>query len=373
MPEAFLPSTPTQEPVASNNIGPALKCLGYSSKNVVTDANKPIKYPDDPFDHYQAIHKRLEAWDLHHIPFHTNADYSGPWVENVWAMHFQPSADSLNNTSFYNMFGPYIPLFIPWTDIWVQKPFGKYPKALYEGLKEVLRHDVIYITVSQNDDGLPGDTDLFQQLQNEYNIVIMSAGGYGHVPIPLLKQPEEVQAKIPMSKRTHLVSYVGGKFHAPNDMRRKMISIIGDDHYYKGKKWRSIMQDSKFSLCPRGFGRSSYHVMETLQMGLIPIQVYVDGDIPWLPYQSTILKNISFSTSLENLPTLITKLEQMPDSQIEKMELAIERLIKNYFTFDGVMVQIQRFLLDYENSDLICHELPNSPGSNREKWFPPAK
>jgi hypothetical protein len=54
------------------------------------------------------------------------------------------------------------------------------------------------------------------------------------------------------------------------------------------------MQTSKFSLSPQGFGRTSYLVIETLQMGLIPIQVYVNDDIPWM----TVLRNLSFSTPI---------------------------------------------------------------------------
>jgi len=244
---------------------------------------------------------------------------------------------------------------------------------LADALKEVLRHDVIYITVDQLDDGFPGDNDLFRQIQDEYNIVIMSAGGYGHVTVPLLKQPEELVPKIPVENRKHFISYVGSETNAPYDLRRNVISLIGRDHYYKGEGWRSVMQDSKFSLTPRGYGRTSYHVMEILQMGLIPIHVYSDGDIPWLPYSDTILLDLSFSTDLENLPKLIKELEDMPDSQIEQMEQRIEKLIPEYFTFEGVMLQIEKFLLpnSQEQSALTCRPLPEHPGTAIPKWFTP--
>jgi hypothetical protein len=217
----------------------------------------------------------------------------------------------------------------------------------------MLRQDVVYITINQNDDGLPGNDDRFQQLQDYYNIVVMSAGGYGHVPIPLLKQPEMILPKIPVHNRTHLVSYVGSRTHAPYRMRGRMIRMIGPQHFYKGDEWRSVMQDSKFSLCPRGYGRTSFHVMETLQMGLIPIQVYLDGDMPWLPYENTILQNVSFATSLGGLGELISKLEEMPNSQIEQMEQEIQGLIEDYFTFDGVMVQMEKIKSNSQNSELV--------------------
>ncbi len=123
-------------------------------------------------------------------------------------------------------------------------------------MKKLLRKDVMYITVSQNADGFVGRCTEFEQIQRDYHITILSAGGYGHVPIPLLKQPEKLRSTIPMDKRKHLVSYVGSDKNAPGDMRRKMIDQ-NNHFYYKGKQWREIMTTSRFSLCPRGYGRTS--------------------------------------------------------------------------------------------------------------------
>lgn len=353
-----------------SDIAPALKCLGYAS-DVVTfqHFNITIKYPKDPFDHFQEIHEKLSRWNLSHIPPHSGPQYQGPWIEDHWQQHFLSKAESLSNTNFSSVFGPYIPLLAAWTDIWVAGNYKYDDYELIKTLKEALRPTVLYITVSQNDDGFPGDNADFQQLQDAYNILVLSAGGYGHVPLPLLKQREEVLPKIPFNNRTHLVSYVGSREHSPRDMRFKMLDVVGYEHYFYGDGWRSVMQDSKFSLCPRGFGRTSYHVMETLQMGLIPIQVYLEEDIPWLPYAATILENISFATTVENLPALLTQLEQLSDNEIMRMEREIEGLISDYFTFEGVMKQIEQFMVNPEQSALVCQALPAHAGSNRKKYF----
>ena len=47
------------------------------------------------------------------------------------------------------------------------------------------------------------------------NILVLSAGGYGHVPIPLLKWMPEPLAKAPMASRQHLISFVGNTMHGP--------------------------------------------------------------------------------------------------------------------------------------------------------------
>jgi hypothetical protein len=48
--------------------------------------------------------------------------------------------------------------------------------------------------------------------------------------------------------------------------------------YYHGDDWKQVMRNSRFSLVPRGFGRTAYHLMETIQMGLIPVYIYLQDD-----------------------------------------------------------------------------------------------
>ena len=102
-------------------------------------------------------------------------------------------------------------------------------------------------------------------------------------------------------------------------------------------------------------------------MGLIPIHVYIQEDIPWLPYANSVLKNISFTTTVEELPHLIQELDQMPNSRIEQMEQKIEGLIEEYFTFEGVMKQIEQFMINPTSSVLECQPLPKHPGSKRHE------
>jgi hypothetical protein len=380
--------------VTTTFLRPALDCLGYAhpldhpSQPDDNNANnqsssigsKTIQYPPRPWDHYQDInHKVLAKWvGRQRVPYHHARGYQGPWMENYWQQYVQQQArTNLNNDNFHTVFGPYIPLIPAWTDIYVMGGYqGEAGEELAKALRQVLQLNVVYITVCQNDDGFPGHNRLFQQIQKEYNIVVLSSGGYGHVAIPLLKQTEKLAnnryRKVPVHLRHHLVSYVGSLQHAPQDMRSRMMNVVGYDgaHYYYGRRWRRVMQDSKFSLCPRGFGRTSYHVMETLQMGLIPIQVYLDNDIPWIPYP-TLLENLTFTTPLKDLPLLLERLEQIPESTIETMEREIAIMRPDYFTYAGVLNQIQLFMVDRDGSAALqCQQLPKHAGSNRRQYFP---
>lgn len=335
----------------------ALECLRQTKPNLPDQ----LCYPQDAFQHFRQIHHRLQQWAQHtdHVPFRA-ARYGGPWIENYWITHFQQELESKNNY-LPGVFGPYIPILIPWLDVWVTNGYT-YPKGLASALKDVLREDVMYITVSQNDDGFVGCCTEFDDIQSKYQITILSAGGYGHVPIPLLKQPENFRQKNSMEERKHLISYVGSDKHAPDRMREKLIAQKNFFYYYSiSDDWRDIMAESKFSLCPRGYGRTSYHVVETLQLGLIPIHVYLEGDRPWLPY-GDLMKDISYTVSNENLPDLITELSNMPDSEIERMEEKIKE-VRHSFTYEGVLEQISKFMLNPSSSELVCQALPSDSGT----------
>ena len=232
-------------------------------------------------------------------------------------------------------------------------------------MQNLLREDVLYITVSQNADGFVGRCEEFQHLQDKFHITVLSAGGYGHVPIPLLKQQEIRRPKIPLNEREHLISYVGSAKNAPNRMRETIVDME-NIYYYYGDNWRDVMRQSKFSLCPRGYGRTSYHVMEVLQMGLIPIQVYLGEDRPWLPY-GNLMKNISYAVAIEQLPNLIDELSNLNNSEITSMEFNIGKLRKEYFSFEGVIKQIPKFMLNPTTSDLVCQALAPDSGSAKPK------
>jgi len=104
------------------------------------------------------------------------------------------------------------------------------------------------------------------ELQDRYHITTISSGGWGHVAIPLIKQEEEIGDKIPLSEREHVFSFVGNTNTAPYGLRQR---AIDEEHvyHYRGGDWQSVMRSSKFSLAPRGYGRSSYRFSEVVQQG----------------------------------------------------------------------------------------------------------
>ena len=371
----------------------------------LTTPSLNLSYPEDAWDHYDEIQRVMQRW-LQSAPGferHGAAGYRGPWIENVWISHFERLAARARSRRrpLHSVFGPFVPLLVPFVDQWVQRggPSGyRYPVGFVEALLSVVRPSVAYIAVSQNDEGLTGKGEL--PMRRIPNVLVLSAGGYGHVPVPLLKQTEPRSDAVAMERRPLLVSYKGSLRNAPDRLRERMRDLVveaAEQHHFlyhvapsttgstqwwhlarwsQGlppfaerimsrlsgiESWRELMERSRSSLCPRGYGRSSYRLAETVQQGRVPIYVY--SDTPWVPYESRFRRELGYVTTLKRLPTLLRDLARHGNASINELaqrEAAAARLRTSHFTLPGVMRQIERFMLAPEKADLECRKLPSS-------------
>ena len=407
---------------------PAIQCLRQTAPSV------KLQYPLDALKHFKEIHKTilediLLPDGITNTKYHDYAGYSGPRIENYWISTFYEKhlPQIQNGTACLpNLYGPFIPLFIPWVEKFATDYAGY--TGFIRKVLPLLRKDVPYIAVSQNDEGIGGYG--LKVLDEFPNILVLSAGGYGHVPIPLLNQVEpplslddKNHLRIPIENRTSMINYVGKLVNAPRDLRKHMneilsfvstttaippstattpITIDTNDknstnvisrlfqrhpasvgpgkqqvplhptkmyEYSYSDNWRQIMANSFFSLVPRGYGRTAFHFMETLQMGLIPIQVY--SDLPWIPYANLLLGEdgddadaLVYATKLEDLQALVgyQLLPRLTKEYLERKEARILSLRESHFMPAGIMSHIQAFVsLDFkvqETTDLVCQKLP---------------
>ena len=329
-----------------------------------------LEYPVDAEEHFHEIRIALAPWAQHSgHQIHPNLGHPGPWIENFWISHFEEKLyDQESNSCLSDHFGPYIPLFIPWVDHWVATPW-RYPPGLLETLRSVLRPNVLYITLSQNAEGLTGKNEI--SMSSIPNILVLSAGGYGHVPVPLFAKPEPRNNYKHPQERKYDLTFVGTMGRAPHRLREVMHEQITNYNNsaeaantnqsalrymsYQGPDWRTVMADSRFSLAPRGFGRTAFHIVECMQMGLIPIHLY--ADIPWIPY-ADLFPQLGFVNHYDRgFTALLAQLQSLTAQQIVDRETRIVELRDSHFSLEGVMDQIRRFLLNQEN-DLRCQKLP---------------
>lgn len=145
-----------------------LECLALGRPHMVYNRSQYF-FPLDAEYHYQELFNKTAH--MRRADMHYYAGYEGPWIENHWIHTFQ----SLPLSAF----GGLIPIFAQWIDIEIRS-HPDYNRKRDE-LMAMIRPNVLYIALSQGDKGL-GNLPL-----RAPNILVLSAGGYGHIPIPLVR------------------------------------------------------------------------------------------------------------------------------------------------------------------------------------------
>jgi len=229
--------------------------------------------------HYNELLAEFLPYRTGLVPFVANG-YRGPWIENYWVDKFCCNRN-------LSAFGMLVPLFICWSDItvrWGNRNFTIVAQAIYKRL----RPDVLYVTVVQSDSGMYSAK--FAQFNNftaTRNILVLSAGGTGHVPIPLLQremaqggQPQWFAYNMSFSGwlatsrvRPTMVNAMikaaaentsgGGKVVVYNDVVGGIAPPSNDTSVFRmacnrnGVKWKDFMRATVLNTAPRGYGRTS--------------------------------------------------------------------------------------------------------------------
>ena len=348
-PSALEASTDEMTPLRAGGI--ALSCLRLTSPDLQLVG---FRNDVDAVAHFDAIQTMLRPWSQD-APGYTRTKvgtFQGPWIENVWIETFSRRWEAQGG-KLRDLFGDFIPLFVPWTDIFVAATY-KTPGGLIDALRRILRPDVAYITVCQNDAGLTGSGKL--QMSTIPNLLVLSAGGYGHAAVPLFKQGERPLGNLLRSEKW-LATFRGSET-APEAFRSAVKRVVEEAPARPGfasshqvdvgakkivSNWREQMRDTRVRLVPRGFGRTAYHLMETVQMGVVPLYVFPDGDQPWLPYPD-VFKHVGFASNLSCLPGVLAHVSTLSKQRIARRRAHAILSARTLYTLSGTMQQIAKFM-----------------------------
>lgn len=350
-----------------------------------------LEYPLDAEQHYEELLDKTLKYRSNIKP-HSYSGYSESWIENRFIDQFASLP--------FETFGGLIPLFVQWTDIHVHHitkvtkatktrfPMGNLPQntfvTLHQSILDVLRPTVLYVALSQDDQGL------FQLSTLAPNILSISGGGYGNIPIPLIKGTIDAQPIDDHIATTHTIARDNGHnstsswnhfigFYGnvrPALARSRLLQSFAEVmkqnlkysnqkvlYHYMGKEWISKISSTMFNLAPRGFGRSSFRLAEIIQIGRIPVYLY--DDVPWLPYEGTdiSLNKFGYVAGPKDYQHIVKTLEVHSKNATEmtKRFLLVQEIRKHY-TYEGVMEQLTSFFSDPFGSNggqLRCSRLPN--------------
>lgn len=203
-----------------------------------------------------------------------------------------------------------------------------------------------YFTVCQHDEApkhsLPPDTLIFslsQSCKNPNNI--------NPIPIPA------TCSSIPISEQTEnkniFASFVGSFTHP---IRHELYNICKNqpNYYFSGQNWNSVVQKSKlnehieitskskFCLCPRGYGNTSFRLYEAMQLGAVPVYISNDFFLPWsdeLDWNEFCV--IIDSKNLHDVPSILSSIS---NEKINEMSNKAKDIYYKYFTLDKTYTNI---------------------------------
>jgi hypothetical protein len=244
--------------------------------------------------------------------------------------------------------------FIPvcWTDIYL-----KAPQMLYQLQQDLNSLEISkkYFTVSQHDDAP------YQKFP--LNTIHFSAGGNltGSIPIPLICS--EIPNK-PILNKDIFCSFVGSVTtkgsewgNIANEVRMKMLEVlVGKSEYLlKPKNWSheikserqelflEITARSKFTLCPRGYGATSFRLYEAMQLGSVPVYIYYKK--PHLPFINDVnWHDICVLVDFNDIHNLDNILKSISDEKYNDMIKNIKEIYPKFFTLEGTCYNILKAL-----------------------------
>ena len=201
-----------------------------------------------------------------------------------------------------------------------------------------------YFTISQHDDapahGLPSDTLCFSAGGN--------AKGSNIIPIPLVcsKLPIQLVENMP---RKLLASFVGSNTHpirmnmfeackSSTNIAMYMRESAPNINNSEFEIFVNVTANSKFALCPRGYGLNSFRLYEAMQLQTIPVIITNDRYLPW----EDELNWDEFSVFIDEdqIPYIPEVLAGFSDEQVETMRTRLKEVYEEYFSLDGVYTNI---------------------------------
>jgi hypothetical protein len=239
-----------------------------------------------------------------------------------------------DHTDFEKVESPlaYLPVF--WTNYIVNHNYGRDASAMQRLQDFVGTIDQPWVTISQNDDGI-----IIDRSKLKVKTVSLNAGGEGDIPLPMCRTPIEYPMR---DKPKWFASFVGSVTNeaGKTNIRQEMIRVLGNKsefHFYPGYTgvlyYRDTMASSKFALCPRGYGKTSFRLYEALQVGTVPVYI---SDVHWLPFQRYVdWDKIAIIMTPDRIPSIHERLASISESVWKEMSDAGMRAWRDYFSFEG--------------------------------------
>jgi len=234
----------------------------------------------------------------------------------------------------------YLPIL--WTNFYLSRGNAEYDMSDLQYFLDSLDKTKKYFTILQYDDGILQNID-------HLDIIVYGAGGGGkkNVPrknlgieIPLICKPNP---NIKIRNKDILAGFVGalnGRHEVRDIMVKELLGqsgfFISNSLSYDG--FSEVMERNVFSLCPRGYGSTSFRICESLQYGSIPVYIF---DNPWIPWKNEFnFEDIGILIDKDNIKNIPDILKSKTDLDINRYLDNGKRIYKEYFDYTGCAKKI---------------------------------
>lgn len=219
----------------------------------------------------------------------------------------------------------YLPVF--WTSYFVNNAYGKNLRAKKDLQQFVnsLDKSKQYFTIVQYDDG--------PLVKLPINIKVFAMSGPRiDYPLPLICQPHKYQFN---EKRDIFCNFIGRLTH---HIRRDLMNVLqGKSGYLTSsniiptEQFCKILSKSIFTLCPRGYGQTSFRICEALQYGSIP--VYISDEFIF-PHRDDFTEYgvVIDANNLSEIPEIL--LRYTPE-MIERLQVNGRKIYSKKYSFEG--------------------------------------
>jgi hypothetical protein len=240
-----------------------------------------------------------------------------------------------------NIESEYIYLPILWTNLYISRNYGNADMNDIQMYLDGLDKTKKYFTVIQYDDGI------LQNIDN-LNIIVFGQGGGGQKKVP----DKNLGYPIPLNcmanphinknrERDIFCSFVG-VINGRHPIREKIKLFFDNDFMLRERVgydiFKDVLERSVFSLCPRGYGATSFRICESLQHGSIPVYIY---DKPWIPWNEEFdFESVGVLIPENKIENIKTILSELSINDIEMLRNNGCLIYKEYFDFEGCAKQI---------------------------------
>lgn len=267
----------------------------------------------------------------------TNHEYP-PYNRTIFEEFF------MYNYGFKTVDLEYTYLPVLWTNLYISRNYSNGDMSDLQKYLDSLDRSKKYFTIIQYDDGLLENIE-------DLNIKVFGAGGGGYksdlmklseknlgYPIPLICNPNPYIIR--GRERDILCSFVGSFNTHP--IRQKIRDLYEKQFVLKDKTdykvFADMMERSIFSLCPRGYGATSFRICEALQYGSIPVYIY---DKPWFPWKDEFdFNDIGISIPESEIPDILNILQSKTEDEIYQYVESGREIYREYFTYNGCAEKI---------------------------------